>query len=86
MEFQGHFDTLLQPGLVGDNGVGGVIVWLMINVGYILWLNFNGIEDGVILNCDGFSIVPGFDKYFSLLIFLNLFCFKVINRRWYYNY
>ena len=64
MEFQGHFDTLLQPGVVGYNGVGGVIVWIRINVGYILWINLHDIEAGVSLNCDGLRIVPRVDEYF----------------------
>ena len=77
MEFQGHFDTLLHPEVVGDKGVGGVIVWHRVNVGYILRLKLNDIEAGVSLKCDGFSIVPGVDEYFYFLIFLYVFCFEV---------
>ena len=58
---------------MGDNGADGVIVWLRINVGYILQLNLHDIEAGVSLNCNRFTVVPGVDKYFSLLIFLNSF-------------
>ena len=56
MDFQGHFDTLLHPGVLGNNGVGGVIVCLRINVDYILRLNLHDIESGVSLNCDGFAL------------------------------
>ena len=77
MDFQGHFDTLLHLGVVGDNRVGGVIFWIRINVGYILRLNLHDIDAGVILNYDGFNVVPGVDEYFSLLIFLHFFCFEV---------
>ena len=77
MEFQGQFDILLHPCVVGDNGDGGVIVWLMINVGYILQLNLHDIEAGASLNCDEFSIFLGVDEYFELLILLHLFCFEV---------
>ena len=54
------------------------MVWLRINVGYILWINLHDIEAGVSLNCDGFSVVPGFDEYFSLLIFFHFFFLKYI--------
>ena len=77
MEFQGHFDILLHPWVVGDNGDGGVIVWIMINYSYILRLNLNNIEDRVSLSYEEFSVVPGVDEYFSLLVFLYLFCFEV---------
>ena len=60
-----------------DNGTGGVIVWLMINAGYILWLKFHNIEPGESLNCDGFTVAPGVNEYFFLLIFLHFFCFEV---------
>ena len=62
---------------MGYSGACGVIVWLVINVGYILRLKFYDIESGVSLNCDRFSVVPGVDEYFSLLIFLYLFCSEV---------
>ena len=62
---------------MGDNGDGGVIVWLRINVGYILRLNLKDIEAGVSLNCNRFTVVPGVDKYFSLLIFFYFSCFEV---------
>ena len=58
---------------MGYNGAGGVIVWLTTNVGYILRINFHNIEAELGLHCDGFNVVPGVDKYFSLLIFLNSF-------------
>ena len=77
MYFQGHFDTLLFLLVVGDNGVGGVVVWLRINVGYILRLNLHDIEAGASLNCDRFNVFLGVDQYFPLLIFLHLFCFEV---------
>ena len=77
MDFQGHFDTLLHPVVVGDNGFFGVIVWLRINVGYVLRINLHDTEAGISLNCDGFSVVPGVDEYFSLLIFLYFFCFEI---------
>ena len=62
MELQGQFDILFHPLVVGGNGAGGVLVWLRINVGYILRLNLHGIEAGVSLNCEGFSVVPGVDE------------------------
>ena len=62
---------------MGDNGAGDIIVWLRIDAGYILWLNLYDIEAGVSLNGDGFSVVPGVDDYFPLLISLHLFCFEV---------
>ena len=62
---------------MGDDGYGGVIVWLGISVGYILRLNLHDIEAGVSLNFNRFTVVPGVDKYFSLLIFLHLSCFEV---------
>ena len=62
---------------MGDNGAGGVTVWIRINISYILRLNLHDIEAGVNLNCDRFSVIPGVDKYFILLIFLQLFCFEV---------
>ena len=77
MEFQGHFYILLHPLVLGYNGAGGLIIWLKINVGYILQINLHDIEYGVSLNCDGFSVVPGVDHYFPLLIFLHFFCFEV---------
>ena len=77
MEFQGHFDIMVHPWVVRDNGAGDVIVWLRINVGYILRLNLDDIEAGVSLNCDRFTIVPGVDEYFTLLIFLHFFSFEV---------
>ena len=77
MGFQDHFDILLHPLVVGYNGDGGVIVWLGISVGYILWLNLHDIEAGVRLNCDRFSVISGVDKYFSLLILLHFFCFEL---------
>ena len=49
---------------MGDNGAGGVIMWIGIDTGYILWLNLHDIEAGVSLNCDGFSVVSGVDEYF----------------------
>ena len=55
-----------------------MIVWLMINVGYILRLKFYDIESGVSLNCDRFSVVPGVDEYFSLMILLHFFFWKYI--------
>ena len=50
---------------------------LRINVGDILRLKLHNIEAGGSFNCDGFSVVPGFDNYFSLMIFLHLFYFEV---------
>ena len=58
---------------MGYNGSSGVIVWLKINLGYILLLNLHDIEAGASLNCDGFSVVPEVDEYYSLLIFLHFF-------------
>ena len=63
---------------MGDNVDGEVIVFLRINVGYILRLNLHDIEAGVSLNYGGFSVVPGFDEYFSLLIFFFSFVLKYI--------
>ena len=62
MEFQGHFDIMFHPWLLGDSAAGDVIVWLGINVGYILWINLHDIEAGVSLNCDGITVVPGVDE------------------------
>ena len=77
MEFQGDFDILLHPLVEGDNESDGFIVWIRIDVGYILRLNLHDIEAGVRLNCEGFSVVRGVDEYLSLLIFLHIFCFKL---------
>ena len=61
---------------------GGQQSWWLYRVdqyyfGYILRLNLQAIEAGVSLNCDWFSVVPGVDEYFSLLIFLHFFCLEV---------
>ena len=61
LELQGDFEILLYPWIVGYNGAGGVIDWLIINGGYILWLNLHNIKSRVSMNCDGFKIVPGID-------------------------
>ena len=57
MDFQGDFDILLHPWVVGDNGSGGVILWLRIDVSDTLRLKLHDIEAGASLNYDKFSVV-----------------------------